>query len=226
MNSRALGRFFIRRYIDWILRIGKQHKHGALCVSNRSITTSFAASIIWLACGMAHAQDNPHADTGDTRAVMDLGIARGGDKIVGASFYIGGDSSIHAGDAYYADFGLLHRFENSHWSFKATLGYSFAIIPRDGGNFSFRRTPLDVIAIYNTGRQHFGIGLTDHMNPRFDADGHDPDVHYNNAAGALLQYQYRMFGVRYTYIRYKAWDVPGNPVLDGSSLGLFVSFMF
>lgn len=192
---------------------------------NKLIAASLISSTLALSV-IAHAGNTPADDPGDTHAVMDLGIARGGDKVAGASFFIGGDSSIHAGDAYYIDFGTLHRFEDSHWSFKSTLGYSFAAIPRYGGNFSFRRVPLDLVEIYNIGRQHFGVGVTYHLNPRFDADGHGPDVHYNNAAGLLLQYQYRTFGMRYTYIRYKAWDVPGNPVLDGSSLGLFITFMF
>lgn len=167
---------------------------------------------------------------GTTRAatapVMDFGIARGGDKVAGASFFIGGDSSIHAGDAYYFDAGVLHRFQDSNWSFKSTVGYSVAAIPRYWGNFSFRRVPLEVISIYNIGNQHFGAGLTYHINPRFDANGHSPDIHYNNALGALLQYQYRMFGIRYTYIRYKAWDLPRNPTLDGSNLALFITVKF
>jgi hypothetical protein len=192
---------------------------------NKIITASLGIMTLLLLV-TAHAGDIPLDNPSNTQAVMDFGIARGGDKVAGASFFIGGDSSIHAGDAYYIDFGLLHRFQDSNWSFKTTVGYSFAAIPRYGGNFSFRRTPLDAIVIYNTGRQHFGIGVTDHMNPRFDADGHGPDVHYNNAAGLLLQYQYRMFGIRYTYIRYKAWDAPSEPTLDASSLGLFITMTF
>lgn len=197
-----------------------------MCVPNKFITASLAISSVLLMCDVSHAQDMPVADSGDTRAVMDLGIARGGDKIAGASFYVGGDSSIHAGDGYYVDFGLLHRFENSNWSFKTTLGYSFAIIPRDGGNFSFRRAVLEAMAIYNIGNQHIGVGVAEHMNPWFDANGHGTDLHYNNAAGAILQYQYRVFGIRYTYIRYNSWDMPGTPTLDASSLGLFVTIQF
>jgi hypothetical protein len=176
--------------------------------------------------GTAHAADVSDNASDQTRAVMDLGIARGGDKVVGAHFFIGGNSSIHAGDAYYGDVGLLHNFQDSNWSIKVTAGYSFAAIPGYGGDFSFKRFPLEGLAIYNLDRQHFGIGISYHLNPRLYSNGQSQDVHYNNAAGLLLQYQYRIFGVRYTYIRYKASSVPGNPTLDASSLGLFVSIGF
>jgi hypothetical protein len=189
-------------------------------------TIALMAVTLWLMTGTAKAEDIATQVPADTAPVMDFGIARGGDKVAGASFFIGGDSSIHAGDAYYIDAGLLHRFAGSNWGFKLTAGYSIAAIPRYGGNFTFRRVPLDAVAIYSIGHQHIGFGVTWHINPRFDADGHGSDIHYNNAAGALLQYQYRMFGIRYTYIRYKSWDMPGTPTLDASSLGLFVTVRF
>lgn len=191
-----------------------------------TIRTVFSAVVILLSAGTAWAETPVDQTPTDTVPVLDLGIARGGDKIVGASFFIGGDSSIHAGDAYYADTGLVHRFQDSDWSVKTTLGYAIAAIPRYWGDFSFKRVPLDMIAVYNIGHQHVGAGLTYHLNPWLDANGHSPDIHYNNALGMLLQYQYRMFGVRYTYIRYKARDTTGNPRLDGSSLGLFITIQF
>ncbi|HET7921977.1 MAG TPA: hypothetical protein VFM15_04400 [Gammaproteobacteria bacterium] len=167
-----------------------------------------------------------HGVRASTHPVLDFGIARGGDKVAGASFFVGGDSSIHAGDAYYINAGVLHRFPDSNWGFKSTVGYSFAAIPRYGDNFSFRRVPLEFISIYGFGDQNFGFGITCHINPWFDGNGHTPDIHYRNAVGMLLQYQYRVFGVRYTHIRYKAQGTPGNPTLDASSIGLFLTVRF
>lgn len=161
-----------------------------------------------------------------TYPVMDFGIARGGDKILDAHFFVGGRESIHAGDAVYGDVGLLHDFRDSDWSFKLTGGYAFASIGSFWSSRTFKRFPLDALAIYSFDRQHIGFGVTYHFNPQLDMNGHGTDVRYHDVAGAILQYQYWLFGVRYTYIRYRPETLPGTPSFDGSSLGLFISIAF
>ncbi len=178
-----------------------------------------------LSAGDARA-DDMDTSSSQTHPVMDFGVARGGDKILDAHFFFGGRESIHAGDAYYGDFGLLHDFEGSDWGFKLTGGYAFATIGSFGSDRTFKRFPLDGLAVYSFGRQHIGFGATYHLNPQLDMNGHGPDLRYHSAPGVILQYQYWMFGARYTYIRYRPEDATGGPDLDGSSLGLFISIEF
>jgi hypothetical protein len=178
-----------------------------------------------LLLGPAWADEAPPKPS-DTRPTMDFGLARGGARIASKTFYIGGTSDIHAGDAYYGDIGVLHDFEGGDWSFKGTIGYSFALITAFNSSITFKRFPLDMLIIYNDGRQHLGMGVTWHFNPRIDTGDSGHDVRYDDAGGLLLQYQYSHFGVRYTYIRYRAHDLATHPSFDGSSLGLFINLTF
>lgn len=166
------------------------------------------------------------AGTGETHPVLDFGLTRGGDKLLDAHFFVGGRESIHAGDAFYGDFGMIHDLQDSDWSVKLTGGYAFASIGSFWSSRTFKRFPVEALMIYNTGRQHIGFGATYHFNPQLDMNGHGDDVRYHGAPGVILQYQYWMFGARYTYVRYKPRNLPGYPTLDGSSLGLFVSIEF
>lgn len=180
-----------------------------------------------LAAPLAHADDEEGASVPSlTHPVLDFGIARGGDKVLDAHFVFGGRESIHAGDAYYGDFGVEHEFADSGWGYKVTGGYAFASIGSFWSSRTFKRFPLDGLVTYSFGRQRIGFGATYHFQPQLDMNGHGPDVRYHDAPGVILQYQYWMFGARYTYVRYRPKDAPGLPDLDGSSLGLFVSIEF
>lgn len=183
-----------------------------------------AIVVTGLAFQPAHAQSRSYGPT--TFPVLDTGIARGGDKLLDANFVFGGRESIHAGDAYFVDFGVMHDFEDSNWSYKITGGYAFAEVGSFWSSRTFKRFPLDAIAIYNIGRNQIGFGVTYHFNPQLDMNGHGTDVRFHDAPGVILQYQYWLFGVRYTYVRYRPKDLPGAATLDGSSLGLFVSIPF
>jgi hypothetical protein len=191
--------------------------------------TILAGSLILaaLAAPLAHADEEGQATTSSlTHPVLEFGIARGGDKVLDAHFFFGGRESIHAGDAYYTDFGLEHEFADSGWGYKVTGGYAFATIGSFGSDRTFKRFPLDALATYSFGRQRIGFGATYHFQPQLDMNGHGADVRFHDAPGVILQYQYWMFGARYTYVRYRPKDLPGAPDLDGSSLGLFISIEF
>jgi len=179
-----------------------------------------------MALPVAHADETDPDAGSSTHPVLDFGIARGGDKVLDAHFFFGGRETIHAGDAYSGDFGIEHDFAGSDWGYKLTGGYAVATIGSLWSSRSFKRFPLDGLFTYSFGRQRIGFGATYHFEPQLDMNGHGQDVRFHDAPGAVLQYQYWMFGVRYTYVRYRPKDAPGFPDLDGSSLGLFVSIEF
>ncbi|MGH8283629.1 MAG: hypothetical protein ACRESE_07255 [Gammaproteobacteria bacterium] len=106
-----------------------------------------------------------HADPGDTgysntHFTVDAGIAGGSDKLATVTFTNGDTKSIYAGNAVYGDLGFLTNFGASHWSFNGTLGYAYTAVVASNATISFSRFPLDVIGIYNLGRNHFGAGIT------------------------------------------------------------------
>jgi hypothetical protein len=182
---------------------------------------------------IAHADDGWAADS--THMLLDAGIGAGGDKIATAIFTDGSTKSLYAGNGVFADFGVQHDF-SSDWSLKATLGFDIDTIAAKNANISFTRVPLDVLAIYSAGNSHFGFGVTEHFSPQLDMDGLGPDADFSNATGLILQYQYWLFGIRYTNIKYKvsSISIPGgssgsciaNCSFDGSSIGVFFNYVF
>ena len=196
-----------------------------------------AAALLGILAGslasIAQADDGWAADS--THMLLDAGIGAGGDKIATVTFTDGSTESLYAGNGVFADFGVQHNFA-SDWSVKASLGFDIDAIAAKNANISFTRLPLDLLAIYSASNSHFGIGLTEHLSPHLDMDGFGPNADFNNATGLILQYQYWLFGIRYTNIKYKvsSFSVPGggstgcvaNCSFDGSNVALFFNYVF
>jgi hypothetical protein len=170
--------------------------------------------------------DDGDFEPGSTHPTLDTGVLFGGDKLVTENYIIGGHSTVYAGKGLFVDVGMLHNLQDSAWSFKGTAGVYTGFAT---GYYSatFTRYPLDLIALYNQGRYHFGFGLTYHANPKLDQNDHGPNEVFHDAVGGVLEIQYRVFGFRYTNIRYKVTGpCLGSCSYDGSTLGLFVNFVF
>jgi hypothetical protein len=160
--------------------------------------------------------------TSSTHFTLDAGLTGGGDKLATVTFTDGSTKSIYAGNAIFGDMGFLTDFGASNWSFKGTLGYAYTAIVAKNATISFSRFPLDAIAVYSYGRNHFGAGLTYYLNPKLDMDGFAPNVDFDNSLGWLIEYRYWLFGIRYTNITYRSSQ--GN--VNGSNLGLFFNYTF
>ena len=165
-------------------------------------------------------------EPGTTRATVDAGIGGGGDKLAVVQFSDGRTRTIYAGDGAYGDFGVQYNFADAPWSLKATAGFDYTGVSGDNATVSFNRYPLDFLAIYSTGRNHIGFGLTEHLSPRLDLDGLGPDQDFNSATGVVLQYQYWLFGARLTGITYKASDCSSGCNVSGNSLSVFFNYTF
>jgi len=173
----------------------------------------------------APAHDDYLPDT--THFTIDTGLLFGGDKLAERQYVLGGTDSVYAGKSLFVDVGVLHDFADSDWALKGTLGIQSGFSAGFGSDISFTRYPIDLVALYNLGNQHFGGGFTYHADPKFNGNGHAPDVTFKDPLGVVLEYQYRIFGIRYTNIRYQvAGPCTGRCSYDGSTLGLFFNFVF
>lgn len=162
-----------------------------------------------------------------THFTVDTGLVFGGDKIAERTYTLGGTDSIYAGKSLFAAAGVLHDFADSAWAFKGSVGIQSGFTAGFGSDISFTRYPIELTALYTHGNQHFGGGITYHANPKFNGNGHVPDLVFKDAAGLVLEYQYRILGIRYTHIRYSVeGPCPGRCNFDGSNLGLFFDFIF
>jgi len=164
---------------------------------------------------------------GTTPMVVDAGLSGGGDKLETVIFTNGDTRTIYAGNGLFADFGVQHNFVDTHWSLKATAGFDFWSVAASNATITFRRYPLDLLALYNIGDNHLGFGLTEHLSPKLNNDGIGPDASFDNATGVMLQYQYWLFGARFTSIRYKVSSgCVANCSFSGNSLSLFFDYAF
>ena len=161
-----------------------------------------------------------------THLTLDAGLAFGGDKLATVYYTNGNSKTLRAGDAIYGAVGFEHDF-GVNWGFKSSLGYSFTSAVATNGDTTFDRFPLDLLAVYNSGRHKFGFGATYHMSPHLDGNGFFPNVDFDNALGWVLQYQYAMIGVRYTNISYHvSGPCAGTCSFSGESLGVFFNWTF
>jgi|GEM_PF-4486488 len=188
-------------------------------------------------CVLPLAQADDGFTPGSTHMTVDGGIGAGGDKLATVTFTDGSTQSLYAGNGLFADFGVQHNFAASDWSLKATFGFNVDAVAAKNANTSFTRAPLDVLAIYSHGNNHFGFGLTEHLSPKLDLDGYGPNADFNNATGYILQYQYWLFGIRYTNIKYTVSSLTfsggsgssscfANCSFDGSNVALFFNYVF
>jgi hypothetical protein len=191
----------------------------------RKAVLAAVTGLLCLAAAGARAEDD--YVPGTTHAGLDFGLSYGGDKIVTQHYLIGGYSTLYAGKGLFLGFGPQHNFADSDWSFKATVGiyrgFTTAL-----NSTTFTRYPLNLLFQYNVGRQHLGFGLTYHANPKLDENNDGPDVAFHDAVGGILQYQYSMFGLRYTYVRYTVSGACpfARCSYDGSSLALYLNAVF
>ena len=191
----------------------------------KGMLAASAALLCLLALGPVLADDD--YEPGTTHPTIDLGANVGGDKLATYNPLFGGHDTLYAGKSLSADFGVQHNLADTDWSLKATAGFDYWAATASNATITFRRYPLDLLALYNIGDNHIGFGLTEHLSPRLNNDGFAPDATFDNATGVILQYQYWLFGARLTSIRYKVSSgCVANCSFSGNSLSLFFDYAF
>lgn len=196
---------------------------------NKRILAALLAVLAGSLAFSVHADDAWTPDS--THLSLDAGLAAGGDKLFGYIDTNGDSHSLHAGDSLFSDVGVQHNFGDSAWSLRASAGFSvwgesFKTPTNGDVNVTFVYLPVNLLGIYSVGNNHFGAGLAVHVAPKLDMDGLAPNVDFKTAAGLVLQYQYWLFGVRYTAIRYSADCSYCSGSVSGNSLGVFFNYVF
>ncbi len=130
---------------------------------SKGIATATALALCLISPAVL-AEDDYRPDT--THFTVDVGVLFGGEKLAERTYVLGGTDSVYAGKAVFADVGVLHNFDASDWSLKGTVGVQSGFSAGLGSDITFTRYPIDLVALYNVGNQHFGGGLTYHANPQ------------------------------------------------------------
>lgn len=193
--------------------------------------TLIAASMLIVALN-ASAENDVHDTNLGAHFMLTGGITYGGDKLATISYTNGDDVDIHGGGLILLGAGGIYRF-NSNWETQVSVNYQFDKANARNGEATFDRIPIDFLGFYRTGSHRFGGGVTYHINPKFDSD-FDLDngkqkIEFDNALGAVIEYDYFFnnslsLGVRYANIKYKSSDISGD--VDGSYGGVLVNGYF
>lgn len=193
----------------------------------KGILASSICAFSLLVFGSAQADVGDDGWTPGDHWVMDAGINGGGDTLATINWSDDTTSGIYAGNGLFGDFGMQRNFADTDWSLKATLGFDYNFVSGSNGRITFNRYPLDLLAIYSSGDSHIGFGVTEHFEPRLKLDGFGPNEDFNNATGVMVQYQYWLFGIRATSIRYEiSSGCSANCRRNGSSIGVFFNYPF
>lgn len=189
------------------------------------------SSVFVVALGAALA--GPWAvEAAEIRPLLKAGFDFGGDTMVRAVFVDGSTQTIKANEGVYLGGGGAIVNEGRDWEFHLTLAYKFTMIDASNGDVEWTRFPLEALAFYRFQKIRLGGGLAYHINPRLEGSGvvGGLDVKFKNAAGAVLQADWRITeglaaGVRYTAIEYDAKG-PFTGSSKSNGLGLTFSWRF
>jgi hypothetical protein len=172
------------------------------------------------------------ADAAEIRPLFKAGYDFGGDDMVRVVFTDGSSETIKTNEGLYLGGGAAIINDARNWEFHVTLAYKFAMINASNGDVEWTMFPLEALAFYRFQKIRLGGGLAYHINPSLEGSGviGGLDVKFKNAAGAVLQADWRITeqmaaGLRYTVIDYEAKGAfTGSTKSEG--LGLTFSFNF
>jgi hypothetical protein len=207
----------------------------------RNVLTSLTlAASVFAVSHSAFAQDAATVAS-STDLLLTFGVTYGGDKLATIEYTNGDDVDLHGGGLVLFGIGAVHRFSDN-WEAQASVNYHVDRANARNGDATFDRMPLDLLGFYmpldllgfyRAGAHRFGGGLTYHLNPKFDSDfdfaGGDGAADFDNALGAVIEYDYFFnehisLGVRYTNIKYQLSDIDDD--IDGSYGGLMLNGYF
>lgn len=177
-------------------------------------------------------------DTLDTGPTLDFGYSVGGDDL-NQPPYTGSqqiDGHYNAGEGLSVGGGMLELFGgDSGFGLKQELGAWLQIPFTTGGggnvqqpskSMNFDHSYLNLLGFYHFGQYAVGTGSTyqTHVQLVDGAVGGGTLSDFENAHGWILMFQTGAFSFRYTRISYKLRFAPSS--LDGSNLGLYVTYQF
>lgn len=173
--------------------------------------------------------------------IVSLGYDAGGDELIKLSFTDGKTKSISANEGVALAVGaVFYHDRDFNWQTQATVGAKYRPVDATNGDAEWWSFPIEVIGFFNTNLIRFGVGATYQIAPKLNTTGviSSYSVDLDNAFGLIAQVGFRpkkrggiSVDLRYTKIEYSGDIIVGGerqPIsnVDGSSAGVYVSFLF
>lgn len=140
-------------------------------------------------------------------------------------FEITGLASLSAGGDY--------QLKHSPLSIQALVAVHFDNAEANKGDANFDYHTFDVLGFYNLGHHRFGVGITHHLNPTFNAKTSRGNqmTHFEDTLGSMVEYNYlydkkTAVGLRFTEIKYRSLTNNQRETIDGQNLSLFIKTFF
>jgi len=176
----------------------------------------------------------------ETKGVVSIGYEFGGDEVVKVLYTNGTTCSIYAGQGVLFSGGvsLLDFFpilQPIALDLQMTVGTKWdKVIEAENGSGKLLRFPMEALFFLRLYGIRLGVGPTYHFANSFTGTGIINDSYafeYSNHFGWVYQANYLFhkniaLSLRYTSIQYKNPSKPNADIINGSSVGLNVSFFF
>jgi hypothetical protein len=172
----------------------------------------------------------------ELKGIIGLGVGDGGDTLYHGYYYSTGDyAPVKAGGDIAYFLGLQFHVDETS-KVRTLLGIKQAQEGASNGEVKFRRAFIDAIYLKNFAAHNLGFGGTYHTDVQFKCDLVDIcdyKVKYDDSLGVMVLYEYDFayntsypifLGVKYEYIEYTPKSA--DPVVDGSSLGIYIGGAF
>jgi hypothetical protein len=173
--------------------------------------------------------------------IVSIGYDAGGDELIKLNFTDGTTKTISANEGVALAVGaVFYHDRDLTWQTQATVGAKYRPVDATNGDAEWWSFPIEVIGFFNTNLIRFGAGATYQIAPQLKTTGviSGYSVELDNTFGLIAQVGFRpkkrggiSVDVRYTKIEYSGDAVVGGerqPIsnVDGSSAGVYVSFLF
>jgi len=189
------------------------------------VTARILVSLLALVAGTAaHAQDAAARQPKRWGGALQIDLSSGGDDL----HDLGSDTNMTLGQGLTLSGGVFFRpVDHSNFELQILAGFKDAEpLPVVGGPFTdVSRWVFQVLADYrSTDKWFVGGGLVLHGNPKVWSDFvGDPDIHFDDAVGAVIEGGWNWVGLQCTYIQYHNASVG---TFDGSNCGVRFTFHF
>ena len=208
-----------------------------------NVKRAAAITLAWMLTGTNVIAAEPTDLPPTARFFLGMGLTHGGEELAEIRVIYDderSDEDIRSGELVSFAGGMIFPLWVPAFSIQASAGYHFDSVSTYDDDVYFGRIPLELIPFYNFGHHRIGAGLSYHLNPELDLkDAGGPKFEFDDAPGALVQYDYSfagwnsngiLLGFRYMWIDYEIDQVDGTRVsgdkVDGDHFGVHFSYMF
>lgn len=190
-------------------------------------------------CAFADETGTPETSAHHVSGLIGGAFTFGGDKLAEYRVeYYGGDDGnedIKAGEQFYLYGGAYYRYTsapNLAYGAQVNFGWFNNSISGDDGDVSLTRYPLELIPYVEFHKFRLGLGLTRHMNIKFEDDAvldFSVDAKDANGTVILLEYlfaEHLALGLRIVDIDYEFEEAGYTATFDAGHTGIGAAYLF